>query len=463
MKKMLLYGWLLALNWIPTQAQITLSSSLEQAIAKAIEKSASVKNQHYDIEKLQLQRKGVLNTYLPHVEGTALYAYLDNRLTVDVPTFSTFWGAELFEGKSSFDNSAQAFHAGLTAKMPLFTGMQIPNGAKALQQKITGTEYLLESQKDNIIKDVINSFDQIALLNQADKLIAESEIRLNKETQRVEKAISLGLAIPYDRDKIKYARLELDSKKVETRGNRKVLYQKIRYLTDYNDAEIEAVQYTLAPYLVPESGLSASEKQELKALESFKSALDYLLKKEKGTFLPTIGAFAGLSYSSLFDIKTASNASILGIQKEVDLRLNELTISPNWMFGVALKWEIFSGLERKHKVEEAQINIAQMQTKIDDTKEQLELLLNHNYAKYEVLLEKINIAEQQEKIAHNNLNMAVKQYQQGLITVSERLEAENDIYKAALNKVSTLIEQRLSALETITTTGQLTQYLSKTN
>lgn len=463
MKKTLLCGCLWALTFVPAQAQIGLSNSLEQAIDKALEKSAVIKNQHYDIKKLELQRKGVLNTYLPRVEGTAMYAYLDNRLTVDVPTYSTFWGAELFEGKSSFDNSAQAFHAGLTAKVPLFTGMQVPNGAKALQQKIEGTEYLLASQKDEIIKEVISSFDQISLLNQADKLIKESEIRLDKETQRVEKAISLGLAIPYDRDKIKYASLELNSKKVESRGNRKVLYQKIRYLTDYSDQEIESVHYELTPYLIQESGLSSSEKQELKALESFKTALDYLLKKEKGTFLPTVGAFAGLSYTSLFDINASSNATVLGVQKEIDLKLNELTISPNWMFGVALKWEIFSGLERKHKVEEAQINIAQMQTKIDDTKEKLDLLLNHNFSKYEVLLEKIAIAEQQEKIANNNLTMAIKQYQQGLITVSERLEAENDIYKAALNKVNTLIEQRMSAIETITTTGQLTNYLSKNN
>ncbi|WP_430613563.1 TolC family protein [Flavobacterium sp. JP2137] len=460
MKKTLLYTCLWVCSTLTVQAQLALDGSLQQAIDRAVEKSAALKNQRYDIDKLHLQRQGVLNTYLPRVEGSAMYAYLDNKLTVDVPTFSTIGGLELFEGKRSFDNSAQAFHAGLTAKVPLFTGMQVPNGAKALQQKIEGTNYLMEAQKDDIVKEVISSFDQIALLNQADKLIVESEIRLDKETQRVEKAIALGLAIPYDRDKIKFARLELNSKKVETRGSRKVLYQKIRYLTDYTDREIEAVQYELTPYLIPLEGLNAAEKQELKALESFKSAMEYLIKKEKGTFLPTVGAFAGLSYTSLFDVKTSSHASFLGLEKDVNLKLNELTISPNWMVGVALKWEIFSGLERKHKVEEAQINAVQMQTKIDDTREKLELLLNHNYAKYEVLLEKIAIADQQEKIANNNLTMAVKQYQQGLITVSERLEAENDIYKAALNRVNTLIEQRLSAIETITTTGQLTHYFS---
>jgi outer membrane protein TolC len=50
-------------------------------------------------------------------------------------------------------------------------------------------------------------------------------------------------------------------------------------------------------------------------------------------------------------------------------------------------------------------------------------------------------------VANNNLNLAIKQYKQGLINISERLEAENDSYKASVNKINILIEQRLSALK----------------
>jgi outer membrane protein TolC len=70
------------------------------------------------------------------------------------------------------------------------------------------------------------------------------------------------------------------------------------------------------------------------------------------------------------------------------------------------------------------------------------------------------ITEQQEKAAANNLNMATKQYKEGLITVSERLEAENDSFKASVNKINILVEQRLSAIETIIA-GELTKNLSK--
>lgn len=445
-------------------AQITIPPVLDDAIEKALEKSASLKNKTYEVQKLENERKNVRNKHLPNLSATALYTYLDNDLTIDVPTHTTpILGLNFFEGKQTFDNSANAFHAGLMATMPLFTGMQIPNGAKALEQKKLGTTYLLEAEKDQLIQDVLQSFDQIFLLDEAEKLIADSEIRLNKETERVEKAISLGLAIPYDRDKIKYASLELNSKKVEINGQRRVLYQKIHYLTDYTYDQIQAVQYELEPYLLFDEELTSEGKQELKALEAFKEALNYVLKKEKGTYWPTLGAFAGVSYTSLFDVKTTTTMELGPLSKDVKLKLNELTISPNWMVGLALKWDIFSGFERKHKVDEAKINIAQMENTIEDTKEKLDLLLQHNLSNYQVMLEKVAIAEQQEKVAMNNLHMAIKQYQEGLISISERLETENDTYKAALNKVNTLIDQRKVAVETLITTGTFDKFRSNHN
>jgi outer membrane protein TolC len=131
------------------------------------------------------------------------------------------------------------------------------------------------------------------------------------------------------------------------------------------------------------------------------------------------------------------------------------------MVGAAVKWEIFTGFERQHKIHEAKININQLQNQIDDTKEKLALLLENNWVNYTVLNKKLEIAYQQEKISKNNLNLASKQYTQGLISVSERLEAENDCFKSAVNKINTLIDQRLAAIETIIATGDLTKQLKK--
>ncbi len=442
-------------------SQIETSSSLNNAIYKAIEKNTSIQNKAIEIEKLNLQEKGVRNKYIPTIEANALYSYFDSNLTLDLPSSTIpIVNYPLFDKKATYDNTGNFFIGSVMAKTVLFSGMQIPNGANAIKQKAIGTTYLKDSEKDAIIKDVINTFDQLKLLDETEKLINDSDKRLKSETKRISKAIEQGLAVPYDRDKIKLALLELESKKVEFTGKRALLYKKLRYLTNYSDEEINAVQYNLVPYLISEEKLSTENKQEIKALESFKLASEYLLKKEKGTYLPTIGAFGGIVYSSLFDVNgTTSTVPI--INQPLSLGLNEFSLSPLLTVGAALKWEIFAGFEREHKVHEAKLNIEQIQNQIDDTKEKLQLLLENNLVNYNVLLKRIEISAQQEKIANNNLNLASKQYKEGLINVSELLEAENDYFKVSVTKLNTLIEQRLSAIETIITTGELSNKLSQ--
>ena len=447
----------ISISW----GQIKTSTTLDEAIHKALEKSLSQKNKELEIEKLNLQEKGIWNKYIPTVEASAIYSYFDNKLTVDLPTTQIpIINYPLFDGKKPFDNYGNIFNGSIMAKTVLFSGMQIPNGAKAIKEKTKGTQYLKDSEKDQIIKEVINTFDQLSLLKAIDTLIKDSNNRLQNEAKRVQKAIEQGLAVPYDRDKIKLAALELQSKKVELDGKRELIYKKITYLTGYDASQINLVTYELEPYLIINNQLNTENKQEIKALESFKTAYEFLLKKEKGTYLPTVGAFGGVTYSSLFDAR-ATTPVITGVNQALYLGLNELTISNNWMVGAAVKWEIFTGFERQHKIHEAKININQLQNQIDDTKEKLALLLENNWVNYTVLNKKLEIAYQQEKISKNNLNLASKQYTQGLISVSERLEAENDCFKSAVNKINTLIDQRLAAIETIIATGDLTKQLKK--
>lgn len=447
----------ISISW----GQIKTSTTLDEAIHKALEKSLSQKNKELEIEKLNLQEKGIWNKYIPTVEASAIYSYFDNKLTVDLPTTQIpIINYPLFDGKTPFDNYGNIFNGSIMAKTVLFSGMQIPNGAKAIKEKTKGTQYLKDSEKDQIIKEVINTFDQLSLLKAIDTLIKDSNNRLQNEAKRVQKAIEQGLAVPYDRDKIKLAALELQSKKVELDGKRELIYKKITYLTGYSASQTNLVTYELEPYLIINNQLNTENKQEIKALESFKTAYEFLLKKEKGTYLPTVGAFGGVTYSSLFDAR-ATTPVITGVNQALYLGLNELTISNNWMVGAAVKWEIFTGFERQHKIHEAKININQLQNQIDDTKEKLALLLENNWVNYTVLNKKLEIAYQQEKISKNNLNLASKQYTQGLISVSERLEAENDCFKSAVNKINTLIDQRLAAIETIIATGDLTKQLKK--
>ncbi|AYZ35147.1 TolC family protein [Chryseobacterium indologenes] len=444
-----------------TNAQILISKDLDYAIGKALQKNTEIRNQDLELQKLELERKSILAKYIPKVEASGLYSYISSDAKLDLATLNLpITGYPVFGGSSDFSTNANILNGGITAKAVLFSGGQILNGAKALKEKNTGTAFMMENQKNEVIKDIIGSFDRLKLLETAEKLIDNSEKRLNKEKERVEKAISEGLAIPYDRDKIKLSTLELASKRADVQNKRKLLILKIKQSTNLSEEEILKTNHQLEPIIILDS-LSTAERNEVKALESFKKASEYALKKEKGSLLPTVGAFAGYSYASLYNANT--KVPIEQLNTTANLKLNELTLHPNWMLGVAVKWELFSGFERKHKIDEAKIGLAQVENKLADTKEKVDLELEKNKVEYNTTIHKVDIAIQREKIAQNNNEIASKQYRLGLINVTERLGAENDIYKESLNKVETVIEQRNAAIEVYRASGKLSNFIKIQN
>lgn len=454
MKKSFVFCFILLLiGFNNIEAQIVVSPHLKNAIDAALENSSDLKNQNIEIRKAEQQRKAVLNKFLPKLSSEAGYVYLNNDLKLDLPTVNLpLTGIELFEGSTKTHNSANVFMANLTAKQVIFSGGQITYGAKALKAKNEGEALMMELKEDEIIKDIIHSLDQIKMVEEAIKLIQKSETRLDKETQRLEKAIANGLAIPYDRDKIHLARLDLESRKAEVNGKKQLLIAKIHYLTEYSEERIKSVWYEFEPIFVPDNA-QTKDRNELKALDAFSKALDYNLKKEKGSMLPTLGAFASFGYASLFNGKTSFNLPVTG--NPASLKINEATLYPNWMVGAALKWNIFEGFDRKHKVDEVKMDKEILQNKKEDVQSKINLQLKNNMIEYRTKMDKLAIAQSKVEVAERNLETADKQYKLGLISVTERLAAETDVYQASLEKVQALIEQRQAALEAWSATGTL--------
>ncbi len=458
MKKAILSTMFIIGIWIiPCSAQFVVSPSLKEAIDVALDYNSTIKNHDLELEKAELDRKTVLNKYLPTVSANATYAYLNNDLKLDIPTvLLPVSGTPLFEGSTDIHNEGNIFAAGINAKQVLFSGGQIMNGAKALGAKNEGTKFLSEIKKDEIVKDIVNSFDQLRLLDYASSFVKESEIRLNKEKQRVEQGIAQGLAVPYDRDKIELASLNLESKKAEIEGKRKLLYIKINTLTGYEDTQIDAVVYSLEPIIITEM-LDIQHRNELRALGAFSKALEYNLKKEKGSLLPTVGAFASYGYGSLFDANSTIPLPISGNQTKFEL--DQATLFPNLIVGAQMKWEIFGGMERKHKIESVKIDQQILANKKEDTERMINLQLRNNMVNYQVQLDQLAIADQKVKIAGNNLITAEKQYKLGLISVTERIVAETDIFEVSMNKVQTLINQRQAALDAYSAAEPLENFI----
>jgi outer membrane protein TolC len=318
---------------------------------------------------------------------------------------------------------------------------------------------MTEAGYDQLAQEVMTSFDQLMLLKEVDLLILDSEKRLNKEHEKVIKGIENGFAIPYDRDKIKLAMLELESKKAEVQSNRELLFFKLEELTGMSMEELKEVNYKLDELNLEMDSANQMNRKELQALEASQKAYEFVLKKEKGAKLPQVFAFGNVSYLNAF----GTDLTVKDLPRVGDLKLesNHLRMAPNFALGVGMKWTIFEGKAHKTAIDKAKLDIQINENKLADTKEKLSLLQRKTEVDYNLAHKKIQVSNQQVEIAKNNLHLASRQFEEGLSDVTERLEAENEFYKQSLGYYNQVLNQRMAASELLKANGNLYQTITK--
>lgn len=429
-------------------------------VEQAISHNKTLINAQLENQKVALDRENVKGKFLPTVSANAMYGYLNSTLDIDLPTKQLpLLGTSIFDGSQKANISSQMAMAGVTATQVIFSGLQISNGQKALEQKFKAQSLMTEAGYDQLAQEVIHSFDQLMLLKEVDLLINDSEKRLNKEHEKVVKGIENGFAIPYDRDKIKLAMLELESKKAEVQSNRELLLFKLEELTGLSQEELKQVSYQLAELGLNLDDARQMNRKELDALEASGKAYEYVLKKEKGAKLPQVFAFGNISYLNAFGTDvTLKDVPVMG---DLKLQSNHLMMAPNFAVGVGMKWTIFEGKTHKTSIEKAKLDIQINDNKLADTREKLSLLQKKTEVDYQLALKKTKVNEQQVAIAKNNLHLASRQFEEGLADVTERLEAENEYYKQSLTYYNQILNQRLAATELLKANGNLYQTITR--
>ncbi len=455
-----LFYFLLIISFSKTLAQQNITINELELIKLSLQKSYELKNASHELMMDSIDTKTIKQNFIPTLSLNGMYAYGGSNINADIPTLTLpFSGINLFEGSTEFDVKGNFFNTNLMAKALLFSGMQVNYGSKANNEKIKAKNYMLDKERANIIKDVIDTFDKIELMKQAKLVLTESKKRLAKEKERVSKAIQNGLAIPYDRQKITAAELKIDSKQTEILGNLNLLYLKLAMLTGKDITALGTYIFELTPWALHNDEKNYSNRPELKALDASINAFEYKLKMNKNAFLPKVQAFATLSYFNLFDASIDSSLETPITGQPVNLDLNHLEGFPTYMLGVGFEWELFNGLKNNNATQKTTIEKNIVQNKKMDASEKLELFEQKVKIDLEVKNQQILLKGKEKEVAFNTLHLAIKSYQEGLISISDRLEAETDYQQSVLEYYKVIALQRKAALESLISTGSLTLQL----
>jgi len=246
---------------------LQVSPELKELINLSVNKDRKVAEKDIDKQITEVQIKAVRSAYIPKVEigGKYLFAYSSvNSEIGDIEGFESLGKLQEFmtnpafpvmfpnlaglageitqleqlmaqQGMSApsiskdFDGSFYGNYFGVnaTAKMLLYSGGQVPNTSKALNEKIKAQEALTDKSKSDVISETITYYDQMALLNQSKKVLDESATRLEAEKKYATLALKNGFATPFDTLKIAVASANLNAKIGEYESKKTLLHQKL--------------------------------------------------------------------------------------------------------------------------------------------------------------------------------------------------------------------------------------------
>jgi len=469
---------------------LLVSPELKELISLSVNKDRKVAEKELDKQIAEVQQKAVRSAYIPKVEFGGKYAFAYSSVNSDIDKISGFesigklqefmknpafpvmfptlagltgeitkleqlmaqQGMSIPTISQNLDGEFYGNYFGLdaTATMLLYSGGQVPNLSKALNEKIKAQEALSDKCKSDVISEVITYYDQLALLNQSKQVLDESARRLAAEKKYANLALKNGLATSFDTLKIAVADANLQAKLSEYESKKKLLHQKLAQLTGKPAASFETINPGLELLLVADTSSDISNRAELKALTAGAEAQKFMLKAEKSHYLPKVQALASVRYDNIFQADANFNSPI-----PMDMKVNNIGLGPTYMVGVGFKWEIFDRSGGTAKVKQATLEVKKAENAREEAKELLQLNQTKVTTNYHSAISQVAYKDKQRQAAQMALDLAQKSYNEGIINITERLAAETEMQNAELEYLQAVFAQRQATLECYKATGSL--------
>jgi len=433
----------------------TLQELVEQAIATDL----GLANKHLEIASTEIDQEKLKNAFLPEINLTAKNALSYNSLVLDLPSIGfTGPNLELTNEDYRFTARSNIMIAKLDAEMLLYSGGKVKALQKALAEKKNAQVALLEKDRQEIISIITAAYDQLALLQQVEVVLQESEKRLAENKRIADKALEYGLSTKYEHQKIDVAQALLASKKLEYQGKKELVLKQLELLTGIDPGRLAAIRHELTPILTDASAGQIENRAEIKALEAGILANQYKIKAEKTWIIPKIKAATSLSYIGLYRNKLNGALTDPGVNEiyKISLRPDNLHVFPVFNIGVGMQWTIFDGKHGIEAAKQAKLELQKSENDKANALQKLTLNLANTQNNYQVANAQITLKTEQKQMTENALTQATKEYRLGLIKSLQLIDAESDFENAQLEYIQSVYTQRRAAIELLKATGNLT-------
>ncbi|MCU7616799.1 TolC family protein [Chryseobacterium sp. PBS4-4] len=420
-----------------TSAYAQQQVSLQEAIKQALQNKAEAKKAALQIKKAEYKIAEARAGALPQISATAGLTY--NPV---IQESLLEFGGERIRAKLGQPWTSSAV---VTLNQAIFD-QRVFTGLKAA--KSTREFYVLNAQLSNeqIIENVATAYYQVFVQEENLKTLNVSYTNTEKVRNVIKSLVENGLAkgIDLDRTNVQLTNISANRQQlvnaVELSKNSLKFYMGIPIETDI---ELEEKTIEPKPELVAGT-VDLDTRTEVKVLQKNRELLQFNKKATEAYLYPTVGLQANYGWAGQggkFPLTNGLNNGVLW--------------SDYSAIGLNINIPIFTGGATKSKIQQAEIDILDIDQDIQNT--QLTLSLDYKNSITNIENSLINIESMK-----NNVTLAEKvqkdtqaNYQYGLATLTEVLDSENALTDAKQNYTTALLDYKQAEIKLIKAKGEL--------
>ena len=444
-RKMALGVLFFALSITRMQAQETVT--LKQAIEYALQNKAEAQNAKLDVRNADYQIMEAKAGALPKINGVANLTYnpILQSTALDVGAFSG--------GPSNIQliTMGQKWNAGAGVQLSqalfnqqVFVGLKAAKSTKELYQLNA------ELTEEQIIERVSNAYFQVFTIQQKKETLESSYASTEKARNIIKSLFDNGLAKKIDLDR---TNVNLTNINTILKQQQNAINQAENALKFYmgmpieNKIELVKADMEITPHLLDET-VETDERSEIKILNKQRELLQYNKKAVEAAYYPIVNLNANYSWQGLGNKFPLTNGEKNGVYWA---DYSAITLGVNI--------PIFNGFATKARVEMAQIELDKLDVSIKDTKLGLDLSYQNAKSQIENSLLALENQKANVSLAETVTSNTKHNYQYGLATLTELLEAENALVEAKNNYSNAILEYKIAEIQYYKAKGELKNYI----
>jgi outer membrane protein len=411
--------------------------TLDEAVQLGIQNSKQLKLSQEKIEEAGTRLAQAKDAYLPSatVSFQYLHALMLSRL-IEIP------GVTKEPLKLPFD--FPAYLGTVSVNEPIWAGNKLRYAKQSADIMVQLSKVDADKDKEDVTYLVIASYLNYDEILENQLIVAQNMQDVDSKLQQITKYLGQGLATQNDVLRYQLQKSQQQITEVELENNRKVANYNMDILLGLPDTT-EIILPTLT-YKTNESFAlgdlftqAEANRRELQDLSYQTKLTDINVKKIHDQRLPTFSATGGMYY--------------INPTGEVIPTHNNL-IAPITL-GVGASWDIGTLYKNKNKESEAAVQRRELNTQRDQTLDDIHEDVHKQFVAYQTSLAKLKLLQVAVEQAQENERITESKYQNNLVTTTDRIDAQSQLYQSRINLQLAQSEATIDYYNVLRSTGKI--------